>query len=148
MIYAAIVVQRKPAVGNGNTQPETINKRINMNSEDNAAAVPRRGRGRLRKTKEQDAPRSPEELEKVLEAVRVLVEHKIGAHEFASLAGVAYPLPKPEPVLLRAREAAAKWGISYWTLRRWVIENRLSPITGGKGWLFKPEDIEGALKRL
>jgi excisionase family DNA binding protein len=97
----------------------------------------------------QNAPLLAHELERVQEAVKVLLEHKIGAHEFASLAGTAYPIPKEkDPVLLTAKQAAARWGISYWTLRRWVLEGRLRPITGGKGWLFKPEDIEGALKRL
>ena len=95
------------------------------------------------KNQKQDTP--PE----VQDAVKLLLDHGIGAHEFANLAGVAYPIPKEEPVLLTAKQAAAKWGISYWTLRRWVIkEGRLRPITGGKGWLFKPEDIEGAIRRL
>jgi len=85
----------------------------------------------------------------VQEAVKVLVEHGIGAHEFASLAGVAYPIPKEkEPVLLTTKQAAEKWGLSVWTVRRFVHEGKLRPIIGTRSWLFKPEDIEGALKRL
>jgi excisionase family DNA binding protein len=97
------------------------------------------------KNKERKAPASAE----VQEAVKVLLDHGIGAHEFASLAGVAYPIPKEkEPVLLTTKQAAEKFGLSVWTLRRWCHEGKLRPVTGCKSWMFKPDAIEGALRYL
>lgn len=98
------------------------------------------------KNKEQKAPLSAHELEKVQEAVKVLLEHKIGAHEFASLAGVAYRLPK-EKLLLSTAEAAAAWGVTAPTVRRWVHKGWISPVEGCKGWKFKAEDGEEVASR-
>jgi len=87
----------------------------------------------------------------VFEALRTLEEYKdsIGAHEFANLAGVAYPIPKKnEPVLLTTKQAAERWGLSVWTVRRWTHEGRLRAVMGTKSWMYKPDAIEGALRYL
>lgn len=93
-----------------------------------------------------------DDRKRLQEAVQTLIEFKerIGSHEFASLAGVSYPVNAEQAsgMLLSTKEAAAKWGLTAWTVRRWVHKGLLRPVRDCKGWKFKQEDIEGAIRRL
>ena len=49
----------------------------------------------------------------------------------------------PVPRVYKTKEAAAMWGLSYWTLRRMVLKGMIRPIRGvGKGWYFKASQLD------